>query len=175
MYEISQTIGSNYIVNESHILTVYIDNKLIDIPLKDCFELQKTKKIVGCHKQVEFEKKYNIEDRTLWKYIVDSKVKGKIPHKYKCASIETRRRFLHIFMEYYGDENKVMIECPIFKIDIIYLFSSVGIKISIDNTSKHCTWLKVHNDNNSCDPFKIHELCNIEKQLCIFKQHKLLY
>lgn len=151
MYEISQTIGSNYIVNESHILTVYIDNKLIDIPLKDCFELQKTKKIVGCHKQVEFEKKYNIEDRTLWKYIVDSKVKGKIPHRYKCASIETRRRFLHIFMEYYGDENKVMIECPIFKIDIIYLFSSVGIKISIDNTSKHCTWIKVHNNNNSCE------------------------
>jgi len=30
-------------------------------------------------------------------------------------------------------------------------------------------------DNNIQDPFKIHELCNIDKQLCIFKQHNLLY
>jgi hypothetical protein len=32
-----------------------------------------------------------------------------------------------------------------------------------------------NDDNNLYDPFKIHELCNIDKQLCIFKQHKLLY
>ena len=34
MYKIKQSIGDDYIVNESHILTVLIDNKLQDISLK---------------------------------------------------------------------------------------------------------------------------------------------
>ena len=35
--------------------------------------------------------------------------------------------------------------------------------------------LNEEDEHNLYDPFKIDEICNIDKQLCIFKQHKLLY
>ena len=34
---------------------------------------------------------------------------------------------------------------------------------------------QVQIDNNITDPFNIHLLFNIEKQLCVFKKHELLY
>ena len=34
----------------------------------------------------------------------------------------------------------------------------------------------INTDNNlDIDPFNIDTLCNIDKQICIFKKHKILY
>ena len=130
MYEIQQSIGSNYVVNESHILTVYIDNILMDISLKDCLEIQKTKQIIGCHKCVEFANKYDISKEEIWKFVVKHK-SGSIPMRYKCASIKSRRMFAEYYMSYYGEENSLMFldRDKKLKQDIIFIFSSVGIKL----------------------------------------------
>ena len=145
MYEIQQTIGSNYIVNESHILTVYIDNILMDIPLKKCLELQKTKNIIGCHKCVEFPNKYEISKDELWNFIVKHN-SGHIPIRYKCASIASRRKFAELYMTYYGEENTLMMRCPKLMSDLIYMYSSVGIKIII-HSGIYMDYIAIVDDN----------------------------
>ena len=165
MYEIQQTIGSNYIVNESHILTVYIDNILMDIPLTECLKIQKTKDIVGCHKCVEFPNKYEISKDELLKFVINHN-SGHIPIRYKCASIASRRIFVEMYITYYGEENTLMIKCSNLMSDLIYMYSSIGIKIII-SSGTYLNYIKVINPGTNQD--------NIINKISIVKLKKDRY
>ena len=56
------------------------------------------------------------------------------------------------------------------------------IKLWLSNTEKvkeHSIYnfinSSINNENIDIDPFNLSKLCNIDKQICIFKKHKLLY
>lgn len=56
------------------------------------------------------------------------------------------------------------------------------IKLWLSNTEKvkeHIIYnfinSSINNENIDIDPFNLSKLCNIDKQICIFKKHKLLY
>ena len=71
---------------------------------------------------------------------------GYIPIKYKYASMSTRRTFVEMFMTYYGEENTLMMRCPKLMSDLIYLYSSIGIKIII-HSGIYLDYIAIVDDN----------------------------
>lgn len=121
MYKIKQLIGDDYIVNESHILTVYINNKLVDIELKECLKLQTN--IYGYHEIIYFNETYihNISS------FVQYHTHGRLPRLYKCNSIQNRIKLLQEYIKYYVLNNILIVNCNILKLDLLFVFRSIGL------------------------------------------------
>jgi len=154
MYKIKQSIGDDYIVNESHILTVLIDNKLQDISLKKCFELQNSKCIHGYQVVIDFPEQpiYDLDN------FVKNHSCDKIPSKFKLNSINNRKKILNKYIQFYSKNGIIEINCPILINDLLFIFRSVGqfptkckngLDISQLNTNKLNTIeiIKLENDN----------------------------
>ena len=122
MYNIICSTNDNYIVNESHILSLYHKNNVIDISVIDYLKLKNKKEYFGYKVPIIFEPKYAPDP-----YLIGYTHKY-IPDDYKINSSSVRHKVLNGFIQSNRVPNKRL------KDDIIFIIRSIGLNyIEVDN------------------------------------------
>jgi len=133
LFTIKQNKGENYVVNESHILSLkhtanvgkFVKDEVVDIKLSDYIRIAKrldyeNTPLLGYKVPVEFSEKhvtidpyliglwisysYNTELINSNLFIEDDKIR--IPHNYKCNSLLNRYKLMAGLLDGYGEYNK---------------------------------------------------------------------
>lgn len=126
MYQIQSGIHDSYIVNESHILSLKDNGKVIDISVRDY--LKQKLRLKGYKVGVLFQTR-SIRDNP---FSVGSRVIDEIPEDYKINSVKIRKAVLLGILYKYGSyDKKIMIKVRSEKLkdDIIFLIRSLGIPV----------------------------------------------
>ena len=134
MYRIDQPIGDDYIVNESHILTIQIGNKIVDLPLMDCYKLQLTQNLYGCHSVINFKE---VEITKPISEYVKSHSSGIIHKMYKCNLIKIRIELLYEYIKQYATDDIIIINCNKLKNDLLFIFRSIGLYPELHENGIH--------------------------------------
>jgi hypothetical protein len=104
MYKVSQSAGENYVVNESHILTLYStkDLETVDIPLLKYVGLSKEERgeYLGQRVVVQFPTVYTSSDPYDYGFGMDKD--GVIPKEYVINSYNVRMEFLAGLLDKHG-------------------------------------------------------------------------
>ena len=124
MYKIQQEICDEYIVNESHILTIENNNNIIDSSLKDCYNLQQNNQIYGCNSIIKFKKRKILIP--INRYVKNHK-NGIIDKMYKCNLIKIRIELVYEYIKQYAKNNIIIINCNHLKEDLLFIFRSCGL------------------------------------------------
>lgn len=123
LYKIHTPTGDDYIVNESHILTVIINNNICDIRLKYAYSLiQNGINLCGYQVILTFNNNIECTYSELKEYILNL-TNGNILDKYKYNSIENRTILVNLYIQYFSILN---IECELLLNDIIFICRSIG-------------------------------------------------
>ena len=101
LYKIHTPTGDDYIVNESHILTVIINNHICDLRLKYVYSLIQTGiKLYGYQVILTFNNNNECTYSELEEYILNL-TEGNILDKYKYNSIENRTILVNLYIQYF--------------------------------------------------------------------------
>lgn len=125
MYDITNQYGDKYTVNESHILSLKYDNKVVDIPLTEYLRRDDSEKFYGYRTAVEFEK-VPIAQKP---YKLGLTLRDYIPLHYKVNSRKIRLKVLAGIID--RNDGLVIKGSTTFLTDVQFLARSLGLKAII--------------------------------------------
>ena len=166
MYQINQEHGEPYIVNYSHILSLYNPNskQIIDISLEEYLKLNDKQMIgdlYGFKTTIEFQEKYILYESYYFANLIFNESENNINsnnyqilNNYKYNSIKQRKLFMaglfdNVSSKYQNNNFILNIKNNIFKNDIIFIARSIGLFVNINNYD-----LIFYGDNLNSLPYK---------------------
>ncbi len=151
-------LGSHYVVNKSHILSLKNVKTMetVDMPLEQYLALDEEEKLhyYGYRVPVDFERELIMEDTD--PYILgklSTKYRVGIDHKYKCSYADFRLEILAGIIDLTGKANNqcgytICLDQEVHEIDytndILFLARSLGFQVEVENVSNVYDEIEVH-------------------------------